>query len=88
MSPSVESLLTDESANAAGHMDYAASRVVVKAASYEPTRLAPAPVGGDRVDNARDNRAEDDVTVEVTTFGDRARNDRSASRGKRALNIN
>ena len=77
--------LTDQRANAAGHVHDAAARKVSEAELSEPAALRPAPVHRYRVEEARHDGAEDDVAVEVAPLGDGAGDDGGASGGEGAL---
>jgi len=76
---------TDESADAAGHVDDAGAGVVGEAAFGQPTVVGPAPMSRKRVNEAGDHGGEDDVAVEVATLGDGAGHDGGAGGGKSAL---
>ena len=66
-------------------MDYAASRKVPEAELSEPAALRPAPVRWDRVEEARHDSAEDDVSVEMAALSNGAGDNGSTSGSKGAL---
>jgi hypothetical protein len=79
---------TNKSTDSPGHVYYSAASKVPESLVPQPASFCPAPVRWDGVDYSCHERAEDDVTVEVTSLGDGAGHDGGAGSGKSALNDN